>query len=152
MTQTSLRFFTFSAVLAFATQLHAIETPWNQICQVAGGNRLTIATTTGEKLEGSCLSTNADEQSLKALDGRVVKIARSTLARIDMLRTRNGGRHLESLGKGLHWGLGVLFSPLAPLGLVVVPPILAYDAVAAPFCWIGDMAEQENSTEQITVI
>ena len=143
---------TLSAVLACTAPLHAIEVPWNQVCSAAGGNRLTVATTNGDKVDGSCLSITADEMAVKTTDGRVVKIARSVLSRIDMQRTRNGGHHVESLGKGLRWGLGVLFSPLAPLGFVVVPPILAYSAVAAPFCLIGDLAEPDNTTEQITVI
>jgi len=153
MTQTkSLRFLTLSAVFVFTIPLHALEVPWNQVCSIAKGNRLTVATTNGDKVDGSCMSVTSDEMALKTTDGRVVKIARNALGRIDMQRPRNGGHNLESLGKPLRWGLNVLFSPLAPFGALVLPPILAYDAVVAPFCLIGDLAQEDSGTEQITVI
>lgn len=103
-------------------------------------------------MDGLCVSMTNDEMALRGSDGRIVKIARNALARIDMQRSKNAGHNLDTLGKGLRWGLGVLFSPLAPFGFLVVPPILAYDAIAAPFCLIGDAVEEQNNTEQITVI
>jgi hypothetical protein len=50
---------------------------------------------------------------------------------------------LKSLGKGMkhgmHDGVKMTFSPLAPIGLVVIPGTLAWGAVAAPFCILGDL-------------
>ena len=154
-TLTKIRFLSLPAVIVFALPLHAddsIQVRLNEVCKVADGNRLTISTSTGERVEGYCMSINVDEIAVTTRDQRVVKIARKALSRIDMQRSKNDGHQLRLLGRGLRQGFGLLLSPMAPLGLAIVPPMLAWGAVAAPFCIIGDLTHQANRTQEIKVI
>ncbi len=87
-----------------------------------------------------------DEISVNTKDRGVVKVARSALSRIDMHLhiSSHRGHELRALGHGVHVGLshgfGWLLSPAAPLGIVTIPATLAWGAVSAPFCAIGDVA------------
>lgn len=155
----SIHVFTLSAAIALTLPLHAasdIQVPWNQVCRAAGGNRLTIQTVDGSTVDGFCMSITVDEMSINTSNGRIVKIARKALARIDMERSKNNGHQLRALGKGMRGGLrtsvGWLLSPSAALGIIGIPATLAWGAVSAPFCAIGDLIYQGNSTQQIKVI
>jgi hypothetical protein len=150
------RLLTFSAVLAWTLPVHAaddIHARWNDLCHVAGNRQLNVTTSDGKTLSGSCASTDADGLSLTA-NQRVVKIARSTLSRIQMYQPGNG-HHLADLGDGMsksfRKGFGWLFSPAAPLGLVTIPATVAWGAVAAPFCLLGDMGDNGPVTQDIKV-
>jgi len=154
----SIHFFALSAAIAFTLPLHAasdIRVAWDQVCRAADNNRLTILTVDGKTVEGFCMSITVDEMSISTGNGRIAKIARSSLARIDMQRSRNNGRQLRELGKqmggGLRTSVGWLLSPWAPLGLVAVPVIIGWGAAAAPFCAIGDVIHQGDGTQQIKV-
>lgn len=116
-----IRLAIFSAMLAWALPVRAaddIHTNWTDLCRVAAGHQLNVTTSDGKTVSGSCTSTYGDELSLTA-GQRVVKIARSTLARIQMYDPGNG-HHLADLGNGMSksfkTGFGWLFSPAAPLG------------------------------------
>jgi hypothetical protein len=156
----SLRFLTLSAVLVATLPLDAadeVRVPWNQVCRAAAGNRLTVTTVDGATVEGYCMSINVDEMAISAKDQqRVVKIARTALARIEMQRSKNNGHQLRTLGgemyRGLRTSFGWLVSPSAPLGIVGVPAIVAWGAVAAPFCLIGDLIFEGRTTQEIKVI
>jgi hypothetical protein len=104
-------------------------------------------------ISGSCSSTDADGLSLTA-NQRIVKIARSTLTRIQMYQPGNG-HHLADLGNGMSKsfarGFGWLFSPAAPLGLVAIPATVAWGAVAAPFCLLGDMGDNGPVTQDVKI-
>jgi len=150
----SIRLLTLSAVMAWTLPLHAaehIEAHWSEVCRVADGHRLTITTTNGDTVDGYCNSINADEMAVTTKDRGIVKVARTALSRIQMQRSQNG-HQLSSLGKSLKWGFDVLLSPHAPFGLVVLPPMLAWGAVAAPFCLLGDLIHQESGSQEIKVI
>ena len=144
--------FGFFAALA---PLHAAElkAPWNDLCRVAAGHQLNVTTSDGNTISGSCTSTDADALSLNS-NQRIVKIARSTLSRIQMYQPGNG-HHLADLGDGMsksfRRGFGWLFSPAAPLGLVAIPATVAWGAVAAPFCLLGDMGDNGPVTQDIKV-
>jgi len=104
--------------------------------------------------DSTCVGIDVDEIAVKTKDQRGVKIARSTLSRIRIHRTR--GNALASLGKGMLAGLRHghewPFSPAAPLGLVVVPDTLAWGAVAAPFCLLGDLQYKLAGSEEIKAL
>ena len=104
-------------------------------------------------LAALCTATDADALSLTA-NQRVVKIARSTLTRIEMYQPGNG-HHLADLGNSMSRsfarGFGWLFSPAAPLGLVAIPATIAWGAVAAPFCLLGDLGDDGAITQDIKV-
>lgn len=133
-----------------------VSIPWSKVCSVAGARELSITTQQGETMQGVCVSINVDEIAITTQDHRVVKIARSALARIQVHRTSTKGHELAALKKGMRHGLrtgfGWLFSPAAPLGLVVVPGTLAWGAIAAPFCLIGDLHYKVSGTDEIKVL
>ena len=128
-----------------------IEVNWKQICRVANGREPIVTTANGDTTEGYCFSISIDEIAVTTMDHKVVKIARSTLSRIDMHRTR--GHQFSSLVKGMHqgfnWGFDSMLSPLAPLGIVAVPGTLAWGAVAAPFCLLGDLRYKASGKQEI---
>jgi len=151
-----IRLAMFWAVLAWTLPAHAaddLHARWNDLCHVAGGHQLNVTTTDGATVSGSCTSTDAEGLSLTA-NQRVVKIARATLTRIQMYQPGNG-HHLADLGnnmsKNFSRGFGWLFSPAAPLGLVAIPATVAWGAVAAPFCLLGDLGDNGPTTQEIKV-
>jgi hypothetical protein len=158
---THIRFTILSAALAWTLPLHAapdnapgdIRARWNDLCRVAGSHQLNVTTSDGKTVSGSCSSTDADALSLTA-DQRVIKIARSTLSRVQMYQSGNG-HQLADLGDGMYKsfrrGFGWLFSPAAPLGLVAIPATVVWGAVAAPFCLLGDLGDDGPSTTDIKI-
>jgi hypothetical protein len=140
-------------VWAAVTPLHAadIQARWENLCRVAGTRQLNVTTTDGKTESGVCTATSGDELSLKA-NQRIVRIARSTLTRIQMY-TPGNGHHLADLGNGMaksfKTGFGLLFSPAAPLGLIAIPATVAWGAVAAPFCLLGDMGSNGPTTDDV---
>ena len=148
-------FVILTAALAWTLPLLAaddIRTRWTDLCHVAGSHQLNVTTTDGSTVSGACTGTSADELSLTA-NQRVVKIARATLTRIQMYQP--GNHHLADLGNGMaksfNRGFAWLFSPAAPLGLVTIPATVAWGAVAAPFCLLGDMGDNGPTTQEIKV-
>ena len=128
-----------------------LKVNWNQVCQAADGRELTVTTANGETTQGYCFSIKVDEIAVTTKDHNVVKIARSTLARIDVHRTK--GHQLSSLGKGMHdglkWGFDSMLSPLAPVGIVAVPATLAWGVVAVPFCLLGALRYKASGKQEI---
>lgn len=143
--------FTASVPLSAAD---AIEVPWNKVCEVSNGREITLTTANGGTVQGYCISTDVNEIAVTTRDRRVIKVARSALNRLQMRRSK--GHQLRALHKGVHSGLRVgfdaLFSPLAPVGLVVVPGTLAWAAVSAPFCLLGDLKDKADGQQEIKLI
>lgn len=151
-----IRLASFWAVLAWALPVHAadqLHAHWADLCRVAIGHQLNVITSDGKTVTGSCTSTDADGLSLTT-NQQVVKIARATLTRIQMYQPGNG-HHLADLGNGMsksfNRGFRWLFSPAAPLGLVAIPATVAWGAVAAPFCLLGDIGQTGPNTQDIQV-
>jgi hypothetical protein len=147
--------------LAAWAPLHAadkINARWMDLCQVTANRQLSVTTTDGRTVNGSCTSTDADGLSLTtnplSANRGVVKIARSMLTRIQMYQP-GSGHHLADLGDGMsksfRRGFGWLFSPAAPLGLVTIPATIAWGAVSAPFCLLGDMGQDGPAKQDITL-
>jgi hypothetical protein len=128
-----------------------IETPWNQVCRVANGRELVLTTANGGTVQGYCISIDVNGIGVRTKDGQVSRIARTALARLEMRRSK--GRQLSSLRKemhdGLKFGFDSLLSPLAPVGLVVVPGTLVWGAVATPFCFLGDLKYKATGKQEI---
>jgi hypothetical protein len=137
------------------TPVHAadLQSRWNDLCHIAAGHQLNVTTSDGKTVSGTCSSIDADGISL-TINQRVVKIARTTLSRIQTYQPGNG-HHLADLGNGMSksfkTGFGWLFSPAAPLGLVTIPATVAWGAVAAPFCLLGDLGDDGPVTRNIQV-
>ena len=128
-----------------------IEVPWNKVCQVSQARELFITNADGSTVQGYCVSIDVNEIALRTSDNRVVKVARKALSRIEM--HRSPGHQFSSLSSGVHKelkeGFQLMFSPWAPAGLVLVPGTLAWGAIAAPFCLIGDLKAKVNGTQVI---
>ena len=143
-------FLSIAALPAFADG--PTQVPWKDFCRVAGGRQLNIVTNSGENVSGYCASITVDEVSLRTPSG-IVKIARSTLSHIQLERSQ--GRQLSSLGRGVREGLKQgadwLLSPSAPLGIITIPGTLAWAAVAAPFCALGDLRHHLLGSEEIAL-
>jgi hypothetical protein len=143
----------FLAVGALTIPLRAADVParWENLCRVAGGRQLNVTTSDGKTVSGTCSATPGDELVL-TVNQKAVNIARSTLARIEMYDPGNG-HHLADLGNGMsksfRQGFGWLFSPAAPLGLITIPATVAWGAVAAPFCLLGDMGDNGPVKQEI---
>ena len=117
------------------------EVTWNQVCRETNGHELQLTTAKGETVSGYCVGVTVDEISIRTGDAKVVKVARTALARLEMHRAE--AHQVASLHRGVHRtladGFKILFSPMAPVGTVVVPGTLAWGAVALPFCALGDL-------------
>jgi hypothetical protein len=129
---------------------------WNKVCSVAGNRELSITTQNGETIQGYCTRINVNEIAVTTEDKRVVNIARSALAHIRVRRANTKGHQLASLGRGmgagLKTGLQWLLTPAAPAAIVLLPGTLAWGAVAAPFCLIGDLSNKVGGSEEINVL
>ncbi len=148
-----MRFLIFGAAVTFPV-LRAdepMQVKWDEMCKVAAGKEIDIRTTVGDNVKGFCVGINVDEVSVRTTDGKVVKLARTALGKIRLHRVRSG--QLKALGNGMRGGLegsvGMLFSPLAPLGIVGVPGTIAWGAVAAPFCALSDLHDKLHGTREI---
>lgn len=152
----TLRFLIVWTAPAWALPMHAaddLHARWTDLCRVAGVHQLNVTTSDGKTVSGSCSATDTEGLSLTA-NHQVVKIARSTLLRIQMYQPAND-HHLADLGEGMsksfRRGFGWLFSPAAPLGLIAIPATVAWGAVAAPFCLLGDLGDNGPVTQVIKI-
>ena len=152
-----MKHFTFGFIglaLVCSASLRAdtVEVPWAKVCEASHGQRLVVTTTNGETLEGYCTSINVDEIALTK-DQRLIKIAKSAVSRLQVHRVK--GHQLAALWRGvghqLRDGTGLLFSPLAPVGAVMVPGTLAWGAVATPFCLLADVADHLAGENEIKI-
>jgi hypothetical protein len=114
---------------------------WSNLCANTARELLVVTTESGDTVRGYCVSVQYDEVAMRTVDGKVVRIARGTLKTVLALAVSEN--RLKALGKGmktsLRYEVKTTFSPLAPAGLMAIPGTLAWGAVAAPFCILGDL-------------
>jgi len=158
LTLNALRTLTPAALMFWCLPVHAstpVEVHWTDVCHYADHRPLVVTTSTGEVVEGYCVSTTVDGISVIKEDHRVVKIARTAFSRMQMRLTKNPHR-LKALGSGMHsalkQGFDMMFSPLAPVGVVVIPGTVAWGIAAAPFCILGDLRNKIAGNQEIRVI
>jgi hypothetical protein len=155
--QQSISLLTLVALAVPALPAHAESTPqevqWGVICSKTQDKELTVISTTGDAVHGSCYSVGVDELRVQTKDHGVVTVARNALTRIEV-HTKSD--NLKTLGKdmhkSLHFGVKSLFSELALVGIVVVPVILAWGAFSAPFCALGDLGAKMKGGKEIKPI
>src|SRR5437016_14439849 len=70
-----------------------IEVTWSELCNVSRGRLLMVSTAGGDVVYGNCASISVDVIAITSKDRRVVKLARTALARIEM-RDAKGGPQL----------------------------------------------------------
>ena len=133
--------FAFSAPAQSPTPTPETPVEWPNLCANVAKELLVVTTESGDTIQGYCVFVQHDELTVRTVDGKIVKIARGTLKKVLALTVPE--HRLKALGKGMKQGLreGVkmTFSPLAPVGLVVIPGTLAWGAAATPFCILGDL-------------
>lgn len=133
--------FAFSAAAQSPAPTPETSVEWPNLCANTTKELLTVTTESGDTVQGYCVFVQHDELTLRTVDGKMVKIARGTLRKVLALTVTE--HRLKSLRKGmkegLHEGVKMTFSPLAPIGLAVIPGTLAWGAVATPFCVLGDL-------------
>jgi hypothetical protein len=141
-------------VIIFPSPLSAadpVTVQWNQVCRVAGGHELLVTTSAGEAIEGFCVQIDVNNLTVSTTDHRVVKVARNTLSKLEMHRAN--GHQLRSLRDGmrggLRWGFDSLLSPSMPAAVVAIPATLAWGAVSAPFCLLGDLKAKLKGMQEI---
>ena len=137
----------------YPIQNDSIKTPWRNVCSVAGNRPLHIKTPTGD-VEGYCVSIDVDSITVRGKDNKIVTIGRTAYSKI-MLVT--GEPHpLRALGRGMRSsfrsGFRALFSPAAPIGLIQVPATVAWGAVSAPFCVLGELKSGHAEEREISVM
>ena len=102
------------------------------------------------------MSITVNEVAIQTENRQVVKIARSAFSRVQMHRSPQQQHPLKALGKDLRTsfrdGFGLLFSPVAPMGLVLIPGTAAWGVVAAPFCALGELKNKLEGPREIKVI
>lgn len=130
-----------------------VTVDWRQVCQTAGDYELIVTTSAGDTVQGYCMGVTVTELSVQTRDHRIVKVARNTLSQLVMYRRR--GHQLRSLGHamrgGFHEGFRELFTTGAVVGLVMIPGTLAWGAISAPFCAIGDLANITYYAREIKI-
>ncbi len=147
------------ALIAQSSSLRAadpIQVPWQQVCRAAQGNQLMLTTADGKTVDGYCVAVSVDEVSVRTKDQSVVKIARATLSRLEMHRP-NSGHQLSALGEPVPSGYAPSknwtgsFHRMHLLGIVTIPPTLAWGAVSVPFCALGDLRDKLAGAREIQV-
>jgi len=130
-----------------------VEVQWRDLCRASHGRQLEIKTDVGDTVSGYCFTISADEVQIKT-GSSIVKLGRKALSTVYM--SRSEGPQLQRLGRGMRAGLqsGVrwLLSPAALAGVVAIPATLAWGAVSAPFCAIGDLKYLLSGKDQIKLI
>ncbi len=152
-------FLALAGVIVCSLPLRAadpVEVPWNQLCKAAMGNHLMITTADGATVDGLCMSITVDEVAIRTEDRQVVKITRSALSKIQMHRGLEEQHPLKALGKGLRRtfleGFDMLFSPAAPVGIVLIPGTAAWGVIATPFCALGELKNKLDGPREVKVI
>jgi hypothetical protein len=127
------------------------ELPWNQVCHKVADRELVITTTTGETVDGYCIAINVNEISVN-VKGNPVNVAKNSVAKLLIIPRRHQLKSLgKSMGGALSWSFRTLFTPGALFAMVTIPATLAWGAVAAPFCVIGDLGEKWKPDQEIRV-
>ena len=143
-------FLSIASIPAFAGE--SVEVRWQDFCRIAGDRQLEIVVSSGETITGYCAAISVDEVSLTTPSG-IVKLTRAALSHVRMERSKGG--QLASLGHGMRDGLKEgahwLLSPSAPLGMVAIPGTLAWGAIAAPFCLIGDLRHHLLGNQEVSL-
>lgn len=149
----SLSLLSVSGLVLFAGEPPQVR--WNDLCSTARGREMVITTDSQETISGYCVGISVDEVSVRRSDGRIIRVARDTLSRFQIHRRRSGSQ-LKELGRdmkhSLRDGAGLVFSPMAPAGLIIVPGTLAWGAIAAPFCVLGDVFFHTPQDQEYRVI
>lgn len=143
-----------AAPQGFADQDTTLPTPkvvrveWTDVCKAAAGDPVTVEAD-GKTLTGFCTSVTVEELVLRTRENRLVTIARSKLSRILATHATSSGLVAlrDQTGSNLRSTLRTIFSPSAVTGLVRLPFVVGYSAVALPFCALHDLFHRSDTRE-----
>jgi len=143
-----------TAFTSFLLTAAPIPARWSEICGVANRDRISILKPDGQYVRGYCISVDVNEMTVETKDRKVVRIARSAFRRIYVHQPVQGPLRAlgSSMRNGLTYGTNALFSPKAPAGIVTIPAVLAWGAIAAPFCLLGELRNRPTESHEITII
>ena len=115
---------------------------WVEVCRTADNHSVTVKTKNHGSVTGACSNVDETQIQLFTHERGLLTISRRDVTAI-YKRVQTTNHQLATLkqdvGQQFHQDFRWLFSPAAPLGLVAVPITAVWGAVAAPFCWIGDL-------------
>jgi len=153
-THTSLKAFVLAAFALGAASAQSLQKDvhWRDLCSASQNSLLIVTTSAGQTVEGRCLTVSETELTLSTEDHGLVKIARATLSKT-LMKTGRGNHELRNLHRDVHELLkrevSGLLTETGPLDLIAIPPTLAWEVAAAPFCALGDL---RNSFEKSYVL
>jgi hypothetical protein len=141
LTSNTLMIFAALAGSAALRAQDSIQLPLPRVCDYARSRIVQVKLPTGETVEGVCFSTTVDEIQVQTKNG-IVKVARAQLSRVTIadIQPRHQLSHLgKQVGKGVSWSAKQVPTEWGVVGVVGIPVTLAFGAVAAPFCLLGDI-------------
>ena len=143
-----------TAVTSVLLTAAPIPARWSEICGVANRDKITIRKVDGQSVRGYCVSIDVDEMTVETKDRKIVRIARSAFRRVYVHQPVRGPLRAlgSSMRNGLEYGTQALFSPRAPVGIVTIPAVLAWGAIAAPFCLLGELGNRPVEMHEITIV
>ena len=132
-----------------------ITLQWDQLAYYVEGHRLTVTADGDAPFEGKCLRVDYDGLIFENPNGPVpVRLAKYKVAfiKINDIGGRQMTRLAQRTGPALNYGRKAIFSPAAPLGLVVTPAVVAHFLISTPFCLIGDLFTALEPPLEIRVV
>ena len=125
------------------------------MCQATQGRELALTTADGQTVDGYCIGVRVDEVEIRTAHQGMVKIARNARSRV-VMQPKRGGKQLASLKKRFTGAVNEeakwILTPSVAAGLVALPVTVAWAAVAAPFCALGDLLNHDPGPKEIAII
>jgi len=120
-----------------------IKTQWQQLCTTTAGRQITISTSDGNTVRGTCTATSPTALTVRESTEQIRTVERSAVTRISM----NGAqprRHYflnlhKNVGSALEYEAQGIPTPLAPFAIAAMPVTIAGGWVASPFALIFDL-------------
>jgi hypothetical protein len=126
-----------------------IDVRSEQICYKAINHEMVITTTSGEDIEGYCISVDPGQVSVN-VKGKAIQIARASVARLFLHPPRHQVRSLgHGVLQGLRFGWTGLLTPIGPSAALAIPGTLAWGAVSLLFCLLGDLRAKLQGGREI---
>jgi len=125
-----------------------IKTQWLQLCTTTAGRQITISTSDGSTVRGTCASASPTDLTVQQSPDQVRTVERTVVTRISM----NGAqprRHYflnlhKNVGSALEYEAQGIPTPLAPFAIAAMPVTIAGGWVASPFALIFDLFDTQR--------
>ena len=125
-----------------------VRAPWGHLCTTAGRDELILTTTDGRSVRGRCLKVGSDEIQISRSFGRTTRVARTAVLRVEVMRKLGGADRVssfqEEVGFWLQLETASIVTPLAPLGVLSIPPTIIWAAIGTPVYGIMDLSQNHR--------